>query len=45
VRTAISKDRGDGRRTVLRLNIEGDRQADLEAHGGELRAVFASSLR
>ena len=40
VRTAIFKDPVAGRRMVRRLNIEGDGQADLEAHGGEHRAVF-----
>jgi ferredoxin-NADP reductase/MOSC domain-containing protein YiiM len=40
VRTAIFKEPVDGRRTVRRLNVEGDGQADLEAHGGEHRAVF-----
>jgi ferredoxin-NADP reductase/MOSC domain-containing protein YiiM len=40
VSTAIFKEPVDGRRTVRRLNVEGDGQADLEAHGGEHRAVF-----
>ncbi len=40
VRTAIFKEPVAGRRMVRRLNVEGDGQADLEAHGGEHRAVF-----
>lgn len=40
VRTAIWKDPVRGRRRVNRLNVEGDKQADLGGHGGEQRAVF-----
>jgi ferredoxin-NADP reductase/MOSC domain-containing protein YiiM len=40
VRTAIFKSPVAGRRHVRRLNVEGDRQADLMAHGGEHRAVY-----
>ena len=44
VRTAIWKDPVQGKRMVRRLNIEGDAQADLEAHGGEHRAVFVYQM-
>jgi ferredoxin-NADP reductase/MOSC domain-containing protein YiiM len=40
VRTAIFKSPVTDRRWVGRLNIEGDGQADLVAHGGEHRAVY-----
>ena len=40
VTTAIFKHPVDGPRFVGRLNVAGDRQADLAAHGGEHRAVF-----
>jgi MOSC domain-containing protein YiiM len=40
VRTAVWKVAIQGRRMVRRLNIDGDRQGDLAAHGGEHRAVF-----
>ena len=40
VRTAIWKTAVQGRRTVRRLNIDGDGQGDLAGHGGEQRAVF-----
>ncbi len=40
VRTAIFKSPVVGRRRVRRLNVEGDGQADLVAHGGEHRAVY-----
>src|SRR2546421_881394 len=39
VRTAIWKAPVQGRRMVRRLNIDGDRQGDLDGHGGEHRAV------
>jgi len=39
-RTSIFKMPVEGRRRVQKLNIEGDGQADLQAHGGEHRAVF-----
>jgi ferredoxin-NADP reductase/MOSC domain-containing protein YiiM len=40
VRTAIFKAPVAGRRRVRRLNVDGDGQADLVAHGGEHRAVY-----
>jgi ferredoxin-NADP reductase/MOSC domain-containing protein YiiM len=40
VRTAIFKSPVAGRRRVRRLNVDGDGQADLVAHGGEHRAVY-----
>jgi len=40
VRTAIFKSPVAGRRHVGRLNVDGDGQADLIAHGGEHRAVY-----
>jgi hypothetical protein len=44
VRTAIWKDPVHGKRTVRRLTIEGDAQADLVAHGGKHRAVFVYQI-
>jgi ferredoxin-NADP reductase/MOSC domain-containing protein YiiM len=44
VHTAIWKDPVAGPRMVRRLNIDGDRQGDLNAHGGEHRAVFVYQL-
>jgi ferredoxin-NADP reductase/MOSC domain-containing protein YiiM len=40
VHTAVWKTPVQGRRMVRRLNIDGDGQGDLAAHGGEHRAVF-----
>ncbi len=40
VRTAIWKQSVTGRRTVRRLNVDGDGQGDLAGHGGEHRAVM-----
>ena len=40
VRSAIWKEPVIGRRRVERLNVAGDSQADLVAHGGEHRAVY-----
>src|ERR1700749_4995856 len=40
VMTSIFKRPVSGRVKVKRLNMEGDAQADLRAHGGEHRAVF-----
>jgi ferredoxin-NADP reductase/MOSC domain-containing protein YiiM/ferredoxin len=40
VRTAIWKTPVSDRRMVRRLNIDGDAQADLTGHGGEIRAVM-----
>ncbi len=44
VRTAIWKEPVQGRRMVRRLNIDGDKQADLAGHGGEQRAVFVYQM-
>jgi ferredoxin-NADP reductase/MOSC domain-containing protein YiiM len=44
VHTAIWKEPVQGRRTVRRLNIEGDGQGDLEGHGGEHRAVMVYQI-
>jgi MOSC domain-containing protein YiiM len=41
VRTSIFKRPVDGPVWVRRHNVEGDRQADLEVHGGEYKAVYA----
>lgn len=41
VRTGIYKAPTEGRVRVRRLGLEGDEQADLEAHGGPLKAVYA----
>lgn len=40
IRTSIFKEPVAGRVFVRRLNIDGDSQTDLNAHGGEHRAVF-----
>lgn len=42
--TGIFKVPVSGRRTLRRLNLEGDGQADLQAHGGPNRAVYVYSL-
>jgi ferredoxin-NADP reductase/MOSC domain-containing protein YiiM len=44
VRTAIWKEPVQGRRTVRRLNIDGDGQGDLAGHGGEHRAVMVYQI-
>jgi ferredoxin-NADP reductase/MOSC domain-containing protein YiiM len=44
VRTAVWKDAVRGRRKVGKLNIEGDGQGDLQAHGGEYRAVLVYQI-
>jgi ferredoxin-NADP reductase/MOSC domain-containing protein YiiM len=44
VHTAVWKRPVQGRRTVRRLNIEGDGQGDLAGHGGEHRAVFVYQM-
>src|SRR5215471_16032867 len=44
VRTAIWKEPVDGARMVRRINIDGDDQADRNAHGGEHRAVFVYQI-
>lgn len=41
VLTAISKRPVSGKVHAGRLNLEGDRQADLKVHGGLLKAVYA----
>jgi ferredoxin-NADP reductase/MOSC domain-containing protein YiiM len=40
VNTSIYKQPVEGRRMARRLNLDGDGQADLLAHGGEHRAVY-----
>jgi MOSC domain-containing protein YiiM len=44
VTTAIFKEPVKGRVTLHKLNLDGDRQADLTAHGGEHKAVYCYSL-
>src|SRR5882672_3848423 len=44
VTTAIFKKPVKGRVILRRLNLEGDRQADLTVHGGEHKAVYCYSL-
>ena len=44
VYTAVWKDAVQGRRKVGRLNIDGDRQGDLQGHGGEHRAVLVYQI-
>src|SRR5713101_246741 len=44
VTTAIFKEPVAGRVALRRLNLEGDRQADLRVHGGEYKAVYCYSL-
>jgi ferredoxin-NADP reductase/MOSC domain-containing protein YiiM len=44
VHTGIWKMPVPGRRTVRRLNLEGDGQGDLGGHGGEQRAVFVYQI-
>jgi len=39
--TGIFKEPVEGRVTIRRLNLEGDRQADLTVHGGPEKAVYA----
>ena len=43
VETGIYKEAVEGRVAVRRLNIEGDRQADLTVHGGLDKAIYALS--
>ena len=45
VRTAIWKETVAGSRIVQKLNVAGDQQADLRAHGGEHRAVFVYQIQ
>lgn len=40
IRTAIFKQPVESRVTLRKLNLEGDRQADLSVHGGEDKAVY-----
>src|SRR3954453_9004159 len=40
ITTSIFKTPVEGRRHVAKLNIEGDAQSDLLAHGGEHRAIY-----
>ena len=44
VSTAILKEPVKGRVILRKLNLEGDRQADLSVHGGEHKAVYCSPL-
>jgi MOSC domain-containing protein YiiM len=44
VTTAIFKEPAKGRVALRRLNLDGDRQADLTVHGGEHKAVYCYSL-
>jgi MOSC domain-containing protein YiiM len=44
VTTGIFKRPVDGRIPLRRLNLEGDRQADLSVHGGAAKAVYAYPL-
>ena len=41
VTTGIFKGPVEGRTTLRRLNLDGDRQADLSVHGGPSKAVYA----
>ena len=42
--TSIFKSPVDGEKKVTKLNIEGDEQADLTVHGGELKAVYSYDI-
>src|SRR2546427_12852540 len=44
VRTAIFKEPARGRVALSKLNLDGDRQADLTVHGGQHKAVYCYSL-
>lgn len=44
VRTGIFKEPVEGRVVARTLNLDGDGQADLVAHGGEMRAVLVYSM-
>ena len=44
VTTGIYKDPVEGRVALRRLNLDGDRQADLTVHGGEHKAVYGYPL-
>src|SRR2546429_9925598 len=41
VQTGIFKDRVDKPVTIRKLNLDGDKQADLTVHGGAEKAVYA----
>jgi MOSC domain-containing protein YiiM len=40
VTTGIFKEPVQGRVALRKLNLDGDRQADLSVHGGEFKAVY-----
>jgi MOSC domain-containing protein YiiM len=44
VTTGIFKQPVDGRVALRKLNLDGDRQADLTVHGGEFKAVYCYPL-
>jgi MOSC domain-containing protein YiiM len=44
VTTAIYKEPVHGRVALRKLNLDGDRQADLSVHGGEYKAVYCYPL-
>jgi MOSC domain-containing protein YiiM len=44
VTTVIFKEPAGGRVALRKLNLDGDRQADLSVHGGEHKAVYCYSL-
>src|SRR5438046_10669250 len=44
VTTGIFKEPVAGRVALRKLNLDGDRQADLSVHGGEYKAVYCYSL-
>ena len=44
VTTGIFKEPVAGRVTLRKLNLDGDRQADLTVHGGEYKAVYCYPL-
>ena len=44
IRTAVWKEPVEGPRMVRKTNVDGDRQGDLAAHGGEHRAVFVYQI-
>jgi MOSC domain-containing protein YiiM len=44
VTTGIFKEPVEGRVSLRRLNLDGDRQADLSVHGGAAKAVYAYPL-
>jgi MOSC domain-containing protein YiiM len=44
VTTGIYKNPVDGRVVMRKLNLDGDRQADLTVHGGEYKAVYCYAL-